>query len=137
MKDLANNYGKAAVEYAEACIKNKSLPSRIGWEVFLCEEGFTVYESEKGCPKNTFLSLCEHGHIKGIPAGHYLYSYSCKEYDYAKIALLLLREKPLLCDTPDILWTEVMKKGGFDITKTHNHQMYVVCYLWKAKLINQ
>ena len=42
---------------------------------------------KKSCPKNTFLSLCEEGLIKGIPEGTYTKSIKNKEYALKAVEL--------------------------------------------------
>lgn len=80
----------------------------------------------KGCPRGTFLGLCEQGKVKGIPPGIYTKSKSNKEY--ALKALDLLRVEPALSAKPTELWRRVGKCS-------HNQQMDVVTSLWNDSLI--
>lgn len=71
-----NNYGKCAVKSVEL---NNSFPSPMeAWE----KVAFVLFDSEssqeKGCPKNTFLGLCEEGLVKGISKGNYTKSVKIK-----------------------------------------------------------
>lgn len=79
---------------------------------------------EKGCPRDTFLGLCEEGLVRGIPAGNYTRSRLNK--DYALKAIALLRAHPKSATDPLHLWQQIV---GPD-KKVHNQQMDVVITLW-------
>ena len=89
---------------------------------------FSEY-SIKGCPKNSFLALCETGQIKGVQAGKY--TRSRKNKSYALFALELLKQNPELANQPNKLWKLIPGCTG----KVHNSQMDVVLALWNEKLI--
>jgi hypothetical protein len=82
---------------------------------------------KKGCPRGTFLGLCEDGLIKGIRRGNY--TGSEKNKGYALAAVSKLRDNPSLAHDPTQLWAMVAGK------KTPNHQMDVVISLWNNGLI--
>ncbi len=86
---------------------------------------------QKGCPKDTFLGLCEEGLIKGIPKGEYTRSKENKKYGL--IGLQILKSYPNI-DNAHELWNKVMKKLEKNIN--HNNQMDVVLALWKKNLID-
>lgn len=84
---------------------------------------------DKGCPKSTFLALCEKGWVRGIPKGSY--TKSTKNKEYAIAAVKLLQNNPSIYNCAD-LWKQIVKG-----TKVHNGQMDVVLTLWKNELIIQ
>lgn len=81
----------------------------------------------KGCPRNTFLGLCEEGKVRGIPSGSYTKSKKNKEYALDAIQILINMKEDL--PSPKILW-EMLSSG-----KTHNQQMDVLLALWKNDLL--
>lgn len=92
---------------------------------------------KKGCPRETFLGLCQAGLIAGVPAS------SCRKEDsrqnrlYAVMAVKLLKANPSLADGSKAeLWRRVMKESGEDPNKEPNRQMEVVLALWANGLIN-
>jgi hypothetical protein len=83
---------------------------------------------EKGCPKNTFLGLCEEGLIKGIHKGDY--TKSVKNKEYALKAVAILKQNTETTFSPKELW-EKLELGD----KRSNSQMDVVLALWEHGLI--
>ena len=88
----------------------------------ICE---TEASREKGCPRDTFLGLCQEGRVKGIPAG--AYTRSVLNRDYAVKAVEILATGSTL--QPIELWASI------NPGKTHNGQMDVVVALWDKGLI--
>ncbi len=87
----------------------KNLSPVDAWERVVVQEFPGSKESQKkGCPKNTFLGLCEEGKIKGIPNG--TYTRSTKNKRYALNAIKILASNSTL--TSSELWKEVLKKGS-------------------------
>ena len=84
---------------------------------------------EKGCPKNTFLGLCEEGLVEGSSVGKYTRSKLNKQY--ALKALGLLQNNTNLSSDTDVLWMLVVQN------KKSNSQMDVVTALWNNNLINK
>lgn len=78
---------------------------------------------KKGCPRSTFLGLCEAGRVKGVKAGDYTRSQANKSY--AINALELLQCSPKL--TTKELWDRVNSNIE---PKAHNSQMNVVVALY-------
>ena len=122
-------YGSVAVlavkklyskEYAEPAKAWQSAAEKI----FLKESSIN-----KGCPKLTFLSLCQHGLIRGIVKGTYTNARENKKY--ALDAVNLLKVDPVLADDEAKLRLKVMGKE-----KAYNQQMEVVIALWREGLIN-
>ena len=88
----------------------------------------SINSQEKGCPKNTFLGLCEAGLVKGIPKGKYTKSIKNKKYAIDAIEILRQADKKMF--TPKELWAE-LNLGD----KKHNSQMDVVLVLWNEGFI--
>ncbi|WP_308992758.1 hypothetical protein QLS71_016155 [Mariniflexile litorale] len=123
IKEIAmNKYGTAAIN---AAIEDKN-PIE-SWKIAVKD-----FDSEsakvKGCPKNTFLGLCEDGLIKGIPKGNY--TKSIKNKEYAINATKIIKNNPNKSFSPKELW-EKLDLGD----KRHNAQMDVVLALWEHGLI--
>ncbi|MPY23832.1 DUF6979 family protein [Shewanella sp. YLB-07] len=94
------------------------------WE-FSAREHFSpkqVDSIKKGCPKSTFLGLCEYGKVKGVDPSAYTRSKINKQH--AKDAYDLLKLKPHL--DKNALW--LLVAGN----KTHNHQMDVLFALYES-----
>jgi hypothetical protein len=122
-----NSYGKTALK----CVENfkDSLSIKETWfqsvkEVFQS----SISSQEKGCPKNTFLGLCEEGLVKGIPKGNY--TKSVKNKEYALKAIEILEQNTQTTFSPKELW-EKLELGD----KRSNSQMDVVLMLWENGLI--
>ncbi len=79
-----------------------------------------------------FLSLCEAGLVKGIPAGSY--GASGKEKDKVLRAVTLLRSGEQ--KTVNGLWGAVSEEDGTERAAEHGSQMDVVLALWKNGLID-
>jgi hypothetical protein len=125
-KGTCNTYGACAVKSA---MLNKSFSSpNEAWG----KVAFVLFDSEssqeKGCPKNTFLGLCEEGLIKGFSKG--TYTKSIKNKDYALKAIAILKKPNNTEVTPSELWKK-LNLGD----KKHNSQMDVVLALWENDLI--
>ena len=100
------------------------------WEAATIEIfGIGTSSQTKGCPKNTFLALCETGKVKGVIAG--TYTQSVKNKGYAFKALELLHAEPSYSEKPNDLW----KKIQGEVHKRHNSQMNVVLALCNNGLI--
>jgi hypothetical protein len=125
MKNI-NKYGVTAIKSAKNFKEAYSIIeiwSRSAKEVFE-----TKSAQEKGCPKNTFLGLCEEGLVKGIPKGNY--TKSVKNKEYATRAVAILKQNTQTTLSPKELW-EKLELGD----KRSNSQMDVVLALWENGLI--
>lgn len=125
---MANKYGEAALMAARMDTHGKSVLPLSRWQ----EATKKLYPTSpsaqrKSGPRFAFLSLCEAGLIKGIPAGQYMPSN--KEKSYALRAVGLLRAGTH--KTVSTLWAEVT--DGEDVP--HSSQMDVVLALWKNGLV--
>ncbi|WP_440951695.1 DUF6979 family protein [Methanococcoides sp. FTZ1] len=124
-------YGEAAVRSVNAIISNEGKDPRDIWDFVTSEIfGEGTCSQRKGCPRNTFLALCEEGLIKGIKKGNYTRSQKNKEY--ALKAVKVLKENPNLTKDAKALWREVV-----DEPKAHNGQMDVVIALWNNGYIDR
>jgi hypothetical protein len=125
-----NRYGQAAINAVQSIRNNSALEPEQAWEIATIKifgEGTAM--QLKGCPKNSFLALCETGKVQGVQAG--LYTRSKKNKSYALYALKLLRQNPFLANDPKNLWTLIPGCDG----KDYNYQMDVVLALWNENLI--
>lgn len=123
-------YGEAAIKSVNAMISNKgNNPADVWYFITSDIFGEGTASQKKGCPRNTFLALCEEGMIKGIPKGNY--TRSMKNKEYAIKAINVLKKNPDLVNDSKTLWYEVV-----DELKSHNGQMDVVIALWKNGYIN-
>src|SRR4030081_4158633 len=125
---MANKYGEAALLAARMETYGKMLTPADRWNA-ATEKLYPTSPSaqRKGGPRLAFLSLCEAGMVKGIPAGQYAPSNKNKAYALRAVSLLNTGTHK----TVTTLWTEVT--DGEDIP--HNSQMDVVLALWKNDLI--
>jgi len=125
-----NKYGQAAIKAVDLIESNRANTPESAWEMATIEIfGAGTSSQSKGCPRSTFLALCEIGKIKGIKSG--VYTTARKNKEYAIKALELLVDNPSLSNDPKILWTKI--QGG--VEKKHNSQMDVVLALWDEGLI--
>jgi len=89
----------------------------------------------KGCPRKTFIGLCEEGYLKGVQ------KISNKNYgankNYAIEALKHLKKNPHEKNSPKILWKKLVNNIDSDtkVRKCYNQQMHVVLALWNENLI--
>lgn len=120
-----SKYGTTAVAAAQLCQK-QGLDPVAAWTRAVETHLPTQEGRKKGCPKSTFLGLCEEGLIKNVERGSYTRSRLNKEY--ALRALQLLNDNPARQWTSGTLWRAVM--AGEE--KRSNGQMEVVIALWSA-----
>ena len=119
-------------KYAQVALKATSLLDTLSpknaWEVASLEVfPHSKTSRDKGCPKSTFLGLCEEGLIKGSVIGNYTRSQLNKQY--ALKALSLLQHNGNLATDTNTLWHLVVQE------KKSNSQMEVVSTLWNSDLI--
>jgi len=91
--------------------------------------GKDTTSQKKGCPKGTFLGLCERELIKGVPIGNYTNSSENKRY--AIKAVRILKRNPEFAKSEETLWNEVIGENK----KKYNNQMDVVISLWNKNLL--
>lgn len=124
-------YGQAAVEAVSLLSTNPLVTPRDAWNQATTEIfGNGTSSQLKGCPRSTFLGLCEEGYIKGVaPGNNYLKSTKNKEYGIKAVALL--KEDPSLVEDVNQLWDQVVEGE----VKAHNSQMDIVITLWNNRLL--
>lgn len=122
-------YGNAAVRAVTLYTAGKASSIVDGWEIATREFFHSESAQKKGCPRTTFLGICEGGNVQGVPCGEYNTRLSDNK-QYGLKAIAALRSNPMLADDQVLLW----KKIGNDKLKP-NSQMDVVTALWKAGLI--
>jgi hypothetical protein len=121
-----NKYGQTALKAVQNYKDSNSITETYA---SAAKEIFETKSSqEKGCPKGTFLGLCEEGLVKGIPKGNY--TKSVKNKKYALKAVEILKQNTQTTFSPKELW-EQLKLGD----KRSNSQMDVVLALWENGLI--
>lgn len=123
-----NKYGQTAlkaVQNYKSAYAITEMYARAAKEIFVD----SITSQEKGCPKGTFLGLCEAGLVKGIPKGNY--TKSIKNKDYALQAIQILKQSNRTY-TPKELWA-ALNLGD----KRSNSQMDVVLALWENGLIEK
>jgi hypothetical protein len=124
-----SRFGDAALLAVKFCTNYNGVP-RDAWKRAVAELNFTKSMQDKGCPRSTFLAMCEAKAIVGIPAG----DYGCRARENrvnALNALRHLRNNPSLALNPAELWRITV-----DGKKTkHNEEMGVLIALWNDGLI--
>ncbi|MEG6591115.1 DUF6979 family protein [Paenibacillus barengoltzii] len=124
-------YGEAAVRSVVLLNTGITHDPVLAWGTITREIfGEGTSSQKKGCPKGTFLGICESGLVNGVPAGTYTRSKLNKEYGLRALTLLSLN--PELINDMKTLWFQTLG----DNQKKHNQQMDVVISLWKNDLIN-
>lgn len=125
-------YGEAAELASRFLAGARAITPRDAWNEAVAHVFPNSPSSQvKGCPRDTFLALCEIGVINNVPAG--TYTRSIKNKGYAIRAIALLRKNPNMHDDQKRLWHSVT--DGAD--KIHNMQMDVVTTLWRKNLIGK
>ena len=76
-----NKYGQAALKAVDLIESKRANTPEDAWEMATIEIfGPGTCSQSKGCPKSTFLALCETGNVKGIKSGVYTSAKENKEY---------------------------------------------------------
>jgi len=118
---------------AQEKVTSKKMNANDAWNDAARENNMSESSKKKGCPKESFLGLCQEGKVKGVPSGQYTRSGCNKRYVVK--AVEVLKRKPILQDNRSLLWRTVLEELGEDRGKKHNQQMDVVLALWKNHLI--
>jgi hypothetical protein len=125
---MANRYGEAALIAASMETHGKTISPAARWDQAVAKLYPTSPSAQrKGSPRLAFLSLCEAGLVKGIPAGQYAPSNKNKAYALRAVSLLNAGTHK----TVSTLWAEVTDHEEIP----HHSQMDVVLALWKNGLI--
>ncbi len=118
-----NQFSKVAYK-AYLYIIEQSMRNEEAWKN-ATEEIIKSKESrEKGCPRKTFIGLCEAGLLKNITLTKESNSVN---YKYAKFAIGEWQKSKDISKKE--MWVEVQKKFKSNIQ--HNGQLDVVCGLWE------
>ncbi len=129
-------YGEAAVRTVHYLNEHKHDNPIKAWNEMTIEIfGKGNASQTKGCPKNTFLGLCEEGLLEGIPSGNYTNSKKNKGYGLKAVKILLdsNTDKDIKHIKQRTLWKEVI--GDQEIK--YNSQMDVVLALWNEGMIRR
>jgi len=124
-----NKYGMAAIEAANELRKNRNVTPNEAWEDSTLRIFGNTSSQSKGCPKSTFLGLCELGLIKGVTKGEFTRSKKNKEY--ARKSVEFIRSSDIKVFTVMQLWEKV-NEGR--VVK-HNCQMDVVLALYENGML--
>lgn len=125
-----NKYAKTTLLAIEIVESKKAFNPIEAWETASIEVfGKGTSSQVKGCPKNTFLALCETGRVKGVQPG--TYTRSTKNKSYALKALSILESNPSFSKDPKALWDAVQEGKPMK----HNSQMDVLAALWDKGLL--
>jgi hypothetical protein len=121
-------YGETAILAAREAVKTQNPVE--AWKLAVMQVFPTSPASqEKGCPKSTFLGLCENGLIAGVESGNF--TRSPKNKVYALKAVQFLRQDSGLVSDPKKLWKLAIDGAN----KVENSQMDVVISLWLEQII--
>lgn len=122
-------YGEAAV-WAARMIAEDHLRPEVAWERACGKLNPTSIDAAtKGCPRTTFLTLCEEGFVRGVQRGHFSDGRENAEHALA-LARLLVEDSDLADSSTGRLWK--MAGGG---GKKENGQVEVAVALSRAGLL--
>lgn len=88
--------------------------------------------SQKNCPLNNFIALCQMGVVKGVPSTNYPNKRNIKSREHAKRLL------KLMIDNPDLTVSKVYgfyKKEDTTVPKEQSRNAHVVFALLKENLL--
>src|SRR5262249_3329650 len=125
-----SGYGELAVDVARRCAAEPTRSLASTWHE-MAERAFPTKPSKwtKGCPKSSFLGLCEDGFVDQIPTGSY--TSSIKNKGYAITAAIELCERKGVPDD----WAEWWRIATHGSGISQNHQLEVVSALWRKGLL--
>ncbi len=113
-----NQYSIVAKE-AYLNIVQKGIPFEDAWESAAKKNIASESSRRKGCPRATFIGLCESGDLKGITGTNQSKS---KNYAYAKFALSEWNRNKSIPKKE--MWSRVQNK--FETTVSHQGQLDIV-----------
>lgn len=123
-----NKYAQVAINTVEKIKINPNLNPKDAWKIeaaLIFGEGTHSYK--KGCPKGSFLGLCEEGLIEDIPSGKYTNSECNKRYAIEAVNYLKKNGGNI---TVAELWNAIGNEG-----KRQNQQMSIVIELFNRNMI--
>lgn len=118
-------FGKTAVRAVEMIQSGSVQDPKEAWEKGAMEVSRSESTRNKGCPRDSFLGLCEEGMVKEVPPGTYTRSKKNKQYAVSAVHLLA---KPESLPTKSDLWAKISDTA-------HQGQLDVVYELWQQDLI--
>lgn len=123
-------YGTAAEIAVQLLAKQSAMPPRTAWDEAVTRVFPESRSSQKkGCPRDSFLALCEMGIVQNVlPEA---YTRSKKNKSYVVRAMDALRSNPALSTDKEGLWQIVTDRAG----KVPNSQMDVVTTLFQKGFI--
>jgi hypothetical protein len=133
-------FGNAAVDAVHIIQNGKAKCPINAWHIAIGNMPVAESTKEKGCPKNTFLGLCEDGYFAGIgiPCGNYINSTKDKKNkEYGIQGVKLLRRYPEMALNKSKLWRKVLEELNENPKKTPESQMDVVVTLWENDLLGK
>ena len=123
-------YGRAAKIAAQLLFARAEIAPRVAWTRAVAEIFPESASSQnKGCPRDSFLSLCEFGAIKNVPGG--AYTRSVKNKSYMRRALRALLAEPSLLHDESQLW----QIATCNADTVANCQIEVLTTLWQEGLV--
>jgi hypothetical protein len=123
-------YGQAAEIAAKLLAGRTALSPRAAWVATVTQLfPHSVSSQTKGCPRDSFLAICELGVLRNVAPG--TYTRSVKNKGYAIRALTALRRDSALSKDETRLW-QIATKGA---QKAPNSQMDVVATLFRNGFI--
>jgi len=131
-----SKFSRVAVNVINRC-RNSGLNVEDEWDnqCAIVFNSSSSSSANKPCPRNTFLGLCDAGHIVGIPSGNRI-SNSNVNKRYALEAVKLLKADPTYSScTLERLWSKVLENLKLGTNKVQNQQMSIVRDLWEQGLI--
>jgi hypothetical protein len=130
MPSLNNNQFASAAMLAYQFIIENNLSAADAWNKAAEMEIQSMGTRIKGCPKETFIGLCESGILKKIPKKKISAS---RNYEFALYAIKEWQKDQLISNSK--MWEKVSNHFGF--AKNHNRQLDVVEGLWDfIKIVN-
>ncbi|MCG8618297.1 MAG: hypothetical protein MI802_18940 [Desulfobacterales bacterium] len=126
-------YGDAAVKAVCLLEKDSKLNPEGAWKNAMKEVSDSESSINKGCPKTTFLSLCQEGFIKNVHCNEKKYTYSNSNYRYTMNAVkMLLADEKYLENRPELWQLATAPDIIFN-----NGQMDVLITLWEEEKIDR
>lgn len=123
-------YGQAAKVAAQLLLAREEIAPRAAWTRAVAKIFQDSLSSRnKGCPRSSFLALCEFGAIKNVPKGAYTSSVENKRY--MDRALRALFADPSLLHNEKRLWQITTNNSGI----VPNGQIEVLTTLWQEGLV--
>jgi hypothetical protein len=118
-------YGEAAVRAARLSQHGKIDPVKAWWKE-IRKANLTPKSQDKGCPRYSFLGLCEDGFVANVKKGNYTRSVDSKRYAIA--AVRILRAGNGWSGTKTELWKKVQK--ACNTSRSEQGELQVVLALW-------